>query len=99
MARLLLPDGRSGRLSPGIGDAASYVLQPGSGMWLGRSYQRRFELTGERLLDQKLYDAVCYVTSSPESPLPVEPSARLDWSHFSAAINARIRYLKDLGFP
>lgn len=92
----LMDDQEGSRRASGTPRAMSFSQAP---EWLGRSYQRRFELTGERLLDQKLYDAVCYVTSSPESPLPVEPSARLDWSHFSAAINARIRYLKDLGFP
>lgn len=92
----LMEDQDGSRQKAGKPRAMSFEQGP---EWLGRSYQGRFELTGQRLLEQKLYDAVCYVTSSPENPLPIEPSPRLDWKHFSAAINARIRYLSDLGCP
>ncbi|MBA2359326.1 MAG: type II site-specific deoxyribonuclease [Actinobacteria bacterium] len=67
--------------------------------WSGRSYQERFVLTGERLIDEGTYDALCYVVSSPQTPAPIEPSKRLDWRHFSAAIQARIAYLANLGYP
>jgi hypothetical protein len=67
--------------------------------WKGRSYQERFVLTGERLLDQKIYDAVCYLVSSSRNPGPTELSRQLDWRHFSAAIQARIAYLARLGYP
>ena len=67
--------------------------------WVGRSYQERFAQTGERLLEEKLYDAVCYVVSSPASPEPTEPSLLIDWKHFSAAIQGRISYLRQLGYP
>jgi hypothetical protein len=67
--------------------------------WAGRSYQERFVLTGERLLDEKMYDALCYVVSAREKPGPIEPSQRLDWHHFSAALQARIAYLDRLGYP
>lgn len=41
---------------------------PAEGYWEGRSYQERFEITGSRLLDEGLYDAVCYLVSSPTDP-------------------------------
>ena len=72
---------------------------PSDPEWLGRSYQDRFSLTGRRLLNDGLYDAICYVTSSADNPGPGEPSRQLDWAHFSAAIAARLTYLKDLGYP
>lgn len=67
--------------------------------WTDLSYQERFAIAGLRLLDENLYDAVCYVTSSPTDPLPSEPEPRLDWRHFSAAIEARLTYLSGLGLP
>jgi hypothetical protein len=66
---------------------------------VNRSYQQRFSIFCERILGDGLYDAVCYVVSSPESPVPVEPTPVLDWQHFSAAVHARITYLAKLGFP
>lgn len=68
-------------------------------IWHGRSYQDRFGIFCERLLTERLYDAVCYVTSSASDPKPKEPRPSLDWRHFSAAINARINYLQELGYP
>ncbi len=72
---------------------------PADPRWSGRSYQERFALTGERLLEEKHYDAVCYLVSSPTDPDPKEPSRVLDWAHFSAAITARLTYLAELGYP
>jgi hypothetical protein len=69
-------------------------------VWRGhRSYQERFSVFCERLLAEGLYDAVCYLVSSPADPTPVEPVVALDWRHFAAAIQARITYLAALGFP
>lgn len=68
-------------------------------IWANRSYQSRYSVTGRRLLDSKMYDAVCYLVSSPENPTPIEPESALDWNHFAAAIRARIHYLKSLGYP
>lgn len=68
-------------------------------IWEELSYQDRFPITGRRMLDEGLYDAVCYVISSPDDPIPREPDPRLDWRHFSAAIQARIAYLVGLGIP
>lgn len=64
-----------------------------------RSYQQRFAVFCERILAEGLYDAVCYVVSSPEHPAPREPVPALDWQHFAAAIRARITYLAELGIP
>jgi hypothetical protein len=74
----------------------SFVAEP---IWHGRSYQDRFSVTGERLLDEGLYDAICYLVSSADDPGPREPSGRLDWRHFCAALEARIAYLSNLGYP
>jgi hypothetical protein len=46
-----------------------------------------------------LYDAVCYITSSPDNPKPTELVDGLDWRHFSAAISARLTYLQEFGLP
>jgi hypothetical protein len=81
------------------------ISKPQEGMfsaesiWYDTSYQDRFAITGKRFLDQGLYDAVCYLVSSPEDPRPVQPARPLDWRHFAAAIQARINYLANLGYP
>ncbi|MDH6123193.1 PaeR7I family type II restriction endonuclease [Kitasatospora sp. GP82] len=72
---------------------------PVEDIWHGKSYQDRFGIFCQRLMAEQLYDAVCYVTSSADEPKPTEPVASLDWRHFSAAINARITYLQELGLP
>jgi Restriction endonuclease XhoI len=72
---------------------------PPEDIWHGRSYQERFSLTGQRLLDERLYDAVCYLVSSADDPGPREPAPPLDWRHFSAALQARLKYLGELGYP
>jgi hypothetical protein len=74
----------------------SFPIEP---IWAGRSYQTRYSITGRRLLDTKMYDAVCYLVSSREDEAPTEPEPSLDWQHFSAAIRARIHYLSSLGYP
>lgn len=68
-------------------------------IWRGSSYQDRFAIFCERLMAEELYDAVCYITSSAQNPMPVEPVQSLDWRHFSAAITARLTYLHELGLP
>lgn len=67
--------------------------------WLGSSYQDRFAIFCERLMDEGLYDAVCYITSSAKNPVPVELVERCDWQHFCAEISARLTYLRELGLP
>src|SRR5680860_497577 len=68
-------------------------------IWASASYQRRFAISGERMREQGVYDAVCYLVSSREDPGPMEPSSQLDWRHFAASIEARITYLAGLGYP
>ncbi|GAA0402728.1 PaeR7I family type II restriction endonuclease [Streptomyces luteireticuli] len=65
----------------------------------GKSYQERFAIFCERLLEEQLYDAACYITSSAADPTPTELAASLDWQHFAAAVTARITYLHELGIP
>ncbi|MET9974450.1 PaeR7I family type II restriction endonuclease [Streptomyces microflavus] len=72
---------------------------PADEIWHGTSYQDRFGIFCERLMAEQLYDAACYVTSSATEPKPIELVESLDWRHFSAAINARLTYLRDLGLP
>ncbi|MEV8321487.1 PaeR7I family type II restriction endonuclease [Streptomyces sp. NPDC059900] len=79
--------------------ATAHGALPVDEIWAGRSYQERFAIFCERLMAEGLYDAVCYITSSAAAPKPGELMDSLDWRHFSAAINARIRYLSDLGLP
>lgn len=74
----------------------SFPVDP---VWANRSYQSRYALTGQRLVDLKMYDAVCYIVSSGDDPTPVEPEPSTDWMHFTAAIRARIYYLASLGYP
>ena len=68
-------------------------------LWKDKSYQDRFAIFCERLMAESLYDAVCYIISSADSPKPIELIESLDWRHFSAAISARLAYLQELGLP
>lgn len=68
-------------------------------IWHGTSYQDRFGIFCRRLVDERLYDAVCFATSSAEDPMPKEPVESLDWRHFAAAIDGRLAYLAGLGLP
>ncbi|NUP21934.1 MAG: type II site-specific deoxyribonuclease [Streptomyces sp.] len=72
---------------------------PPDDVWRGASYQKRFGIFCERLVAEQLYDAACYITSSAENPEPIELVESLDWRHFSAAVNSRLTYLKELGYP
>lgn len=66
--------------------------------WEGQSYQGRFGITLKRLLDEGIYDSVCYLLSSPQNPDPQEPVAALNWAHFAASVRARIHYMAELGY-
>lgn len=74
----------------------NFALDP---IWAGLSYQERFTVTAGRMVQEAHYDAVCYVVSSAEERYPREPDPAHDWLHFRASIQARIRYLKELGIP
>jgi Restriction endonuclease XhoI len=92
----LMDDSAESRLHRAPREHPSLPVAPA---WRTLSHEERFAMTGRRLLDEGLYDAVCYVTSSTEDPGPREPEPRLDWLHFSAAIEARLTYLSKLGLP
>lgn len=92
----LMDDQPGSRRVGGKSRGESFAVDP---IWRGRSYQGRFSVTGERFLDDGLYDAICYLVSSPADPGPREPSSRLDWRHFCAALEARLTYLSSLGYP
>lgn len=72
---------------------------PAHTSWSGLSHQERFSRAAERLLSEQLYDAVCFITSSADDPGPREPCRAADWQHFTAAIQARVTYLQQLGYP
>jgi hypothetical protein len=92
----LMQDAKGSREPVRVADGV-FAVEP---VWRENpSYQERFAVFCERILSEGLYDAVCYVVSSPERPAPVEPVPALDWQHFAAAINARIAYLAELGLP
>ncbi|MFF2958040.1 PaeR7I family type II restriction endonuclease [Streptomyces sp. NPDC057963] len=91
----IMEDGSGSRRPVSIAEGAL----PADSIWHGTSYQDRFGIFCERLVAEQLYDAACYVTSSAEDPKPVELVNSLDWRHFSAAINARLTYLTELGIP
>ncbi|MDQ3577864.1 MAG: PaeR7I family type II restriction endonuclease, partial [Actinomycetota bacterium] len=90
-------------LEDGIASRSPVRLEKGAfpveDVWVGSSYQKRFAIFGERLMAENIYDSLCYITSSAADPRPTEPAESLDWRHFSASINARIGFLKELGFP
>jgi hypothetical protein len=93
---LFIMEDSSGSRSPVKIDRGSLIVDD---KWTGMSYQERFAVCCQRLLDEDVYDAVCYITSSADNPKPVEPVSSLNWLRFSAAINARIQYLAELGIP
>ncbi len=92
----LMDDSAEARLHRAPREHPSLPVAPA---WRELSHEQRFAVTGRRLIDEGLYDAVCYVTSSAQHPGPREPEPRLDWRHFSAAIEARLTYLAGLGLP
>ncbi|GAA1080373.1 PaeR7I family type II restriction endonuclease [Nocardiopsis metallicus] len=63
------------------------------------SYQDSYAIFCNRLLDERVYDTVCYVTSAQENDAPKEPVESLNWARFAASVNSRISYLKELGHP
>ncbi|MCE7011795.1 PaeR7I family type II restriction endonuclease [Kibdelosporangium philippinense] len=91
----IMEDG-SGSRSPVRLEKGAFPVEK---IWHESSYQKRFAVFCERLMEERIYDSICYVTSSAADPKPVEPLESLDWRHFSASINSRIGFLKELGLP
>ncbi|MEU4573606.1 PaeR7I family type II restriction endonuclease [Nonomuraea sp. NPDC023979] len=92
----IMEDAKGSRSPVKPSNGAAFPIED---IWHGASYQDRFSIFCQRLLAEGLYDAVCYIASSQVNPEPSEPTKSLDWQHFSAAITARITYLKELGLP
>jgi hypothetical protein len=66
-------------------------------IFAGSSYLRRGAILSKRMLDERLYDAVCYVTSSADpQQAPTEPLPELSWMAFVTAIQARVAYIQQL---
>lgn len=62
------------------------------------SYLDRYQILCQRIVRERLYDAACFVTSSPDPSVPVrQPSAELGFDNFVAAIAGRAAYIKALG--
>jgi hypothetical protein len=60
----------------------------------GASYKKRYEVFCHRLLLERLYDAVCFVTSSAAAGSPIdEPAEALNFAAFMKAIRARAAFL------
>ncbi|MFI7117009.1 PaeR7I family type II restriction endonuclease [Amycolatopsis sp. NPDC049868] len=72
---------------------------PSEEIWHEASYQKRFSVFCERLMAEGIYDSICYITSSKVDAKPIELVKKLDWQHFSSAINARIKFLEGVGIP
>ncbi|MFG2980130.1 PaeR7I family type II restriction endonuclease [Streptomyces sp. NPDC048258] len=67
--------------------------------WRGKSYQSRGGMFCERLFQDHLYDAICYVTAPKGSGVFSEPAPAVGWDAFSEAITARIALLRKQGVP
>ncbi len=62
----------------------------------GSSYLKRGVILSSRMLHERLYDAVCFVTSTNDPGVPpMEPVVELNWMSFVAAIQARVQYVKN----
>lgn len=92
----IMEDAQGSRSPVRIPTGAAFPVEA---VWRGSSYQDRFAIFCQRLMAEGLYDAICYITSSAEQPVPTELVESLDWRHFSAAITARLTYLQELGLP
>lgn len=62
------------------------------------SYTDRYRILCQRLIRERLYDAACFVTSSPTPGSPIhEPDPDLSFASFVAAIAGRAAYIHALG--
>jgi len=71
--------------------ATPWAIEP---EFRGSSYLQRGAILSARMMNERLYDAVCYVTSSADPQQPaVQPVPELTWLNFVAAIKARVEYV------
>ncbi|MGX7827750.1 PaeR7I family type II restriction endonuclease [Actinokineospora sp. 24-640] len=93
---LIIEDREGSRRPVRVGKGGAF---PADEAWHGLSYQGRAALSCDRLVKERLYDAICCIASSPSDAEPNEFDERHNWLRFSSAIEARISYLQKLGIP
>ncbi len=97
-------EGRFGTMRPWLGYLFLLEEAPGSTrpvqvrqpffevdpVFLDASYKDRYEILCRRLILERLYDAVCFVTASADVGSPIhEPASDLSFTTFATAIRAR----------
>src|SRR5437773_9294352 len=76
----------------------SRALFPVDRVFENSSYKDRYRILCQRLVRERLYDAVCFVTSSRDPAQPIhEPDPELGFTNFVAAIVGRAIYIRALG--
>jgi hypothetical protein len=59
-------------------------------IFIDASYKKRYEILCRRLVLERLYDAVCFITASADPTSPIhEPAPDLNFMAFAKAIRAR----------
>lgn len=69
---------------------------PVNSAFAGTSYKDRYAIFCRRLVQRKLYDAACFVTSSQDDERVHEPDPEVGFAKFVAAIAGRAAYIKGL---
>lgn len=63
------------------------------------SYKDRYRILCKRLLHERLYDAVCFVTASKDLTAAVnQPDREFSFASFVAAIRGRTKYIEELPY-
>lgn len=63
------------------------------------SYTRRYQLLMERLVNERLYDAACLISSTKGQGILNEPVPQVSTRNLTAAIAGRVSYIKGLIEP
>jgi hypothetical protein len=78
-------------------DEPLYKVDP---LFWGASYKGRYELLCRRLVEDRLYDAACFFTTSPDPLSSIcEPAADLSFKAFADAIRALARRVRPEDLP
>lgn len=78
--------------------ATSEPFFPVDEAFRGTSYKERYEIFCRRLVEERLYDAACFVTLIRDPANPIEePASGLTFVGFAAAIQERARALLRYG--
>ncbi|MEU9803370.1 PaeR7I family type II restriction endonuclease [Streptomyces sp. NPDC051000] len=91
----IMQDDEKSRRSVGIAKSPIIV----DAAWRGKSYQGRGGMFCERLLEDELYDGICYVTAPMGNGKFSEPSIAVGWDAFAEAVAGRISALQKQGIP